>query len=77
MRIFAIVFYCLLLYFKVVGVARRVELVEELASELKDEPGKLYPFKCDVTVEEEMINTFKWANENLGPVHVMVNNAGI
>ncbi|XP_030750599.1 farnesol dehydrogenase-like [Sitophilus oryzae] len=61
----------------VAGLARRVERVEELAKELKNEKGKLYSFKTDLTKEDEIISTFKKITETLGPIHVLINNAGV
>lgn len=60
-----------------VGLARRVEKVEELAQTLSVQKGKLYPFKADVSIEEEIKSAFKWTLDNVGPVHILVNNAGI
>ncbi|GJQ81085.1 hypothetical protein Trydic_g9926, partial [Trypoxylus dichotomus] len=62
---------------KVVGVARRLERVEQLSEKLQGKKGKLYPLKADVTVEGDILAAFKWTKENLGPVHILVNNAGI
>ncbi|XP_069683493.1 farnesol dehydrogenase-like [Periplaneta americana] len=62
---------------KVVGLARRVERVQELNNSLKSAPGKLYPLKCDVTKEEEVKEAFKWVKDNLGGTDILVNNAGI
>lgn len=59
------------------GLARRLEKVEELAKKLEGKKGKLYPLKADVTKEEDVLAAFKWAKENVGPVHILVNNAGI
>lgn len=39
--------------------------------------GKLYPYKADITKEEEVLGLFKWVKENLGPVHILINNAGV
>ncbi|XP_044260391.1 farnesol dehydrogenase-like isoform X2 [Tribolium madens] len=61
---------------KVVGLARRVDLIEELTLSLTDAPGELYAVKCDLTKEEEILEAFKWVKDNLGPVHILVNNAG-
>lgn len=60
-----------------VGIARRKERIEELANELKGEKGKLYAVKADVRKEEEILEAFKWIKENAGPVHILVNSAGI
>lgn len=61
----------------VVGFARRVERVQELAKKLSGEKGKLHAVKADVCNEEEVKAGFKWIRDNLGTVHVLVNNAGI
>jgi NADP+-dependent farnesol dehydrogenase len=51
-----------------VGLARRVERVEEVAKK-----GKLCAFKADVSVEEDILDAFKWTEKNLGPFHVLIN----
>ncbi|KAJ3642954.1 hypothetical protein Zmor_025699 [Zophobas morio] len=61
----------------VVGLARRVERIEKLVKELEGKKGKLYAFKADVGVEEDILNAFKWTEKNLGPVHILINNAGV
>jgi len=61
----------------VVGLARRKEKVEELAKKLGNKSGKLYAVKADISNEQDVIQAFKWIKENLGPVHILVNNAGI
>lgn len=30
-----------------------------------------------MTKEEDILSAFKWTKDNLGPVHVLINNAGI
>ncbi|XP_017777390.1 PREDICTED: farnesol dehydrogenase-like [Nicrophorus vespilloides] len=60
----------------VVGLARRVEMVQQHAKGLQGKRGKLYAYKADLTVEEDIIKAFKWTLENVGPVHILVNNAG-
>ncbi|KAF7286633.1 hypothetical protein GWI33_004666 [Rhynchophorus ferrugineus] len=60
----------------VVGLARRKQKVEELASTLGDKSNRLHSVKCDISKEQEILEAFKWTVTNLGPVHVLVNNAG-
>lgn len=62
---------------KVVGLARRVERVEELKVKLAGAKGQLYPRKGDVSKVEDVEETFKWIQETFGTIHVLVNNAGI
>ncbi|KAJ8971423.1 hypothetical protein NQ317_018158, partial [Molorchus minor] len=62
---------------KVVALARRKERMDELAKKLANKKGKLYPVKTDISKEEDILNAFKWIKENLGPIHVLVNNAGV
>jgi NADP+-dependent farnesol dehydrogenase len=61
----------------VVGTARRSELVEEHAKQLSGKKGKLHGIKADFSKEEDILKTFEWTTKNLGPVHILVNNAGI
>ncbi|KAJ3660772.1 hypothetical protein Zmor_005204 [Zophobas morio] len=62
---------------KVVGLARRSERVEELSKQLQDKKGKLYAYRTDISKEEDVLQAFKWTSENVGPVHILINNAGI
>ncbi|XP_065349667.1 dehydrogenase/reductase SDR family member 11-like [Cloeon dipterum] len=62
---------------KVVGVARRVERVKQLASELKGAKGELHPVQGDVSVEEDVKRVVQWTRENLGGADILVNNAGV
>jgi len=61
----------------VVGFARRKEKVEELAKKLQGKSGKVHAVAVDVTKEEDILKAFKWVKDNLGPIHILVNNAGI
>ncbi|XP_060524561.1 farnesol dehydrogenase-like [Cylas formicarius] len=61
----------------VAGLARRKERTEKLAAELTGEKGKLHAVRCDVTKEEDVVEAFAWVRDNLGPIHVLVNNAGL
>ncbi|KAJ3618280.1 hypothetical protein MTP99_006296 [Tenebrio molitor] len=59
----------------VVGIARRVHLIEERSKKLST--TKLYALQADLSREEEIVKAFKWIGENLGPVHILVNSAGV
>lgn len=61
----------------VAGLARRKEKIEELKKNLGANKGNLHAIKCDVGNENDILSAFKWITANLGPVHVLVNNAGI
>lgn len=60
----------------VVGLARRVERIQELATKLKSQSGKLYAVKCDLTQEADIKAAFQWVKSNLGRVDILINNAG-
>jgi NADP+-dependent farnesol dehydrogenase len=60
---------------QVVGIARRVHLIEELSKKLST--TKLHALQADLSREEDIVKAFKWVGENLGPVHILVNSAGI
>lgn len=61
----------------VAGFARRVEKVKEIADSLEDFSGKLHPVECDVIKEKSVTVAFAWVKDNLGPISVLVNSAGI
>lgn len=58
-------------------MARRKERIEELAKKLESKPGKLYAVKADVTKEDEIFVAYEWVTKNVGPVSILVNNAGL
>ncbi|KAB7493682.1 NADPH-dependent 1-acyldihydroxyacetone phosphate reductase [Armadillidium nasatum] len=61
----------------VVGAARRIERMQDLAEKLKNEEGTFLPVKCDVTKDEDVFAVFDKIKETFGGVDVCVNNAGI
>jgi NADP+-dependent farnesol dehydrogenase len=62
---------------KVAGIARRCGPIEDLAKKLCNKPGKLYAVKADMSKEEEIVKAFKHVCDNYGPIHILINNAGI
>ncbi|BFF92935.1 farnesol dehydrogenase-like [Drosophila madeirensis] len=62
----------------VVGLARREERLQELKASLpKDQQSRFHGRKCDVSVEQQVIEAFAWIDKTLGGADVLVNNAGI
>ncbi|XP_017853059.2 farnesol dehydrogenase [Drosophila busckii] len=62
----------------VVGLARREQRLEELKAALPADQAKRFHFhKCDVSVEQEVLDTFAWVDKTLGGADVLINNAGI
>jgi NADP+-dependent farnesol dehydrogenase len=63
---------------KVIAAARRLDKLQELATGIKREFNvDIYPMRCDVKEEEDILKTFKWADEKLGGVDVLINNAAV
>lgn len=60
---------------QVVGIARRINKIEELKEQLLDEKGTLYPLQCDVSDKDSLLEAFVWIDETLGPISIMINNA--
>ncbi|KAM9734152.1 dehydrogenase/reductase SDR family member 11-like [Menidia menidia] len=64
---------------KVVGCARNVEKVQELAAECQSagHSGVLVPFRCDLTKEEDILSMFAAIKAQHKGVDVCINNAGL
>ncbi|XP_044729972.1 farnesol dehydrogenase-like [Chrysoperla carnea] len=61
----------------VVGVARRLDRLEALAKELKNEPGKFHYLQVDMLKEDQILSAFQFIKKEFGALHVLVNNAGV
>jgi len=62
---------------KTVLVARRAQLLDEVAAEIKARSGEGWPVPTDLTQEEQVVALFAKVKERYGRLDVLVNNAGI
>jgi len=62
---------------KVALAARRTDRLAELAEEIKAEGGACLPFACDVTKRDSIAAAIAAAEDGLGPLSLLVNNAGV
>ena len=63
---------------KVVGCARNEELLNNTAAKINQTgKGEMFPFKCDLIDEAQILNMFQFIKEKFGTMHVCVNNAAI
>jgi len=62
---------------KVVLAARRTDRLEELAREIERKGGQCLPVACDVTKQESIAAAIAAAEDRLGGLSILVNNAGV
>src|SRR5579872_3331053 len=62
---------------KVAAAARREDRLAELARSIEAEGGTCLPLVCDVTERQSIISAIAAAEEKLGPLSILVNNAGV
>jgi len=62
---------------RVVATGRRMNRLESLAEEIGDNGGSCLPIQLDVTDAEQLSTVVGQAERELGPVTILVNNAGI
>ena len=60
----------------VVNYSRNAAGAEEVAAEIRGAGGRALPFRADVTRDDEVRAMFEAARRELGPVTIVVNNAG-
>jgi NAD(P)-dependent dehydrogenase (short-subunit alcohol dehydrogenase family) len=60
----------------VLAVARRADRLERLAQELEGTPGRVVPFRADVSLDADARAMVGAAVEAFGGIDVLVNNAG-
>ncbi len=63
--------------FAVALAARREDRLKELAESIESDGGRAAVFACDVTDEAQAREFVSGANEQLGGLDVLVNNAGV
>ena len=61
----------------VVITGRRTERLDELATEIERDGGRALPLRLDMTDSNEIVAVVDEASERLGPIDVLVNNAGV
>lgn len=62
---------------RVIVSARSVEQIEAVESELRQAGHEVWAIACDVTDTEQVAALAKQSRELVGPVQILVNNAGI
>lgn len=62
---------------RVVATGRRMERLAEVAREITDAGGVCVPMSLDVTDADQLTEVVQSAEQFLGPVQILVNNAGI
>lgn len=60
----------------VVGLDINIVQLQKLADESKYQE-QFHFMQCDITKEEEVEKTFHKINATIGPIHILVNNAGV
>ena len=61
----------------VVNYVDNVDSAQELVTELQKEGVKSFPFKADVSSEQQVIAMFKETVKQFGTVDILINNAGL
>lgn len=61
----------------VIGLARRVQCIEDLKKEVSKFSGNIHAFECDVSKEASILSAFQWIEKKFGGVNILVNNAGM
>jgi len=63
---------------KVIAAARTLDKLQELAAGVKREFNvDIYPMRCDVKEEKDILKIFKWADEKLDGIDVLINNVAV
>ena len=62
---------------RVALLARRADRLADLAREIEGRGGQCLPISCDVTKQDSIAEAIAAAEAQLGPLSVLVNNAGV
>lgn len=62
---------------KVALTGRRVDRLEALAQEIRDSGGQCEPIALDMTSRDSIREAFRSAEDKLGLVNILINNAGV
>jgi NAD(P)-dependent dehydrogenase (short-subunit alcohol dehydrogenase family) len=62
---------------KVAAAARRADRLSDLARTIEGRGGECLPVACDVTDRQSIIAAIAAAEDQLGPVSILINNAGV
>ncbi|KAJ8921539.1 hypothetical protein NQ315_003159 [Exocentrus adspersus] len=62
---------------KVAALARRKGRLEELAKKVSNQKGQIFAIQADIANETDILDAFTWIKNNLGPIHILINNAGV
>lgn len=63
--------------YRLILSARRLDRLQALKENLERKGGEVYIYKLDVADKESVFNTVKKASEEVGPIDVLINNAGL
>lgn len=62
---------------QVVLVARHLDRLEELAGEIRQAGGRVYPLPADLTLESDRTHLYQEITSLYGDIDLLVNNAGL
>ncbi|CAK8694742.1 dehydrogenase/reductase SDR family member 11-like [Clavelina lepadiformis] len=63
---------------EVVGCARNLTELNEIATKVnKAGPGHMYPYKCDLVDENQILAVFEYIKKQFGTIHICINNAAV
>lgn len=60
-----------------VGLDVKENELKKVKDVLKKNQDQFYPVKADLKDENDIVKAFEWTKKNVGPINVLVNNAGV